>query len=849
MKIVNWIDLYTSRSRAALVLGMTLICGTAAGQGTALEEVIVTAEFREASVQDTPLSITAINANMLEARSQTNLAQITAQTPNVSLRPAGSSFGNALVAFIRGIGQTDFNPSVEPGVGIYVDDVYYSTITGNLLDLLDLERVEVLRGPQGTLAGRNAIGGAIKLFTRKPDGGDDADISVTKGVFNRTEIKGAAGITLVPDKLYMRVAGVAKSMDGYVTRLDYACANSLPRPGTPGGLPTYAQAFGCELGTEGGQSYASGRLGLRWDVSDTFSVDIAASIVNDNSESQPGVLVAAKDHSGSNFPWLSPNGPVTPPFASPVPNNPTFDPNAGGTVPTYYDNNGNGSFEAGIDVPYDTRFVTGGTYVNYASYINDGASAPSTLFQGGTPGANTSQFKPYVIDPVNTLKSWDTSINLNWQISDNVSFLSVSAFRTYKNSFAEDTDGSPLAVQQLLQVMDHEQWTQELRLNITTDRADFTVGAFYLDQDTAEDARVDLPYVGFDFIHGPDLVPATNQAIYGQAALHLTDRLDLSLGVRYSEDEKSYTFRRRNPDLTPVTACTTFWFWEAANPANCGVFGLDLATVSYSSDNTDWRVALSYDLGDATMVYGQVSTGYKAGGNNARPFFPSQLNAFSPETLDSVEFGVKSTLGGNTRLNAAVFFNDYAAIQLPTTVCTWAPPGQQTPCASQNNVGDAEVWGVEVEAEWHPSDALTLDASYSYLNFEYQTIVPGATAVTLGMITPYTPETKASIGLQYEFGLGTGKGTFTPRIDVSYTDQVYGNAVNADTNLIPGYTLVNARLTWRSVDDAWQVALEGTNLADKYYYVTLFDLWGPAGYIHGQPSRPREWAATFKRSF
>ncbi len=195
---------------------------------------------------------------MLEARSQTNLAQITAQTPNVSLRPAGSSSGSALVAFIRGIGQTDFNPSVEPGVGIYVDDVYYSTITGNILDLLDLDRVEVLRGPQGTLAGRNAIGGAIKLFTRKPDGSDDMSVSLTKGEFNRTELKGAAGFTLVEDKLYMRVAGIAKAIDGYVTRLDYACANGSPPPGTPGGLPTYAQCFGCELGTEGGQSYTTG---------------------------------------------------------------------------------------------------------------------------------------------------------------------------------------------------------------------------------------------------------------------------------------------------------------------------------------------------------------------------------------------------------------------------------------------------------------------------------------------------------------------------------------------------------------------------------------------------------------
>jgi iron complex outermembrane recepter protein len=400
-----------------------------------------------------------------------------------------------------------------------------------------------------------------------------------------------------------------------------------------------------------------------------------------------------------------------------------------------------------------------------------------------------------------------------------------------------------------LQVMDHEQWSQELRLGASVgERIDLTFGLFYLDQQTNEDARVDLPYVGFDFIHGPDLVPSTNQAAYAQAAFALTDRLDLSLGVRYSEDEKSYTFRRRNPDLTPVTGCSTFWFWEAANPSNCGVFGLDNLPVSYSSDTTDWRIALSRDVGDSSMIYGQIATGYKAGGNNARPFFPTQLNAFNPETLDSYEVGFKSTLGGNTRLNGAVFWNDYVDIQLPTTICTWAPPGQQTPCASQNNVGDAEVWGVELEAEWHPTDAFTLDASLSHLNFEYQTIVPGATAVTLGMITPYTPENKASFGVQYAFSLGGG-GSITPRLDVSYQDQVYANAVNADTNLIDAYTLTNGRLTWRSGNETWEAALEVTNLTDEYFYVTLFDLWGPAGYIHGQPARPREAAMTFKRSF
>ena len=840
---------------SAIVAALT---GSAAGpqiawsQDSQLEEIIVTAEFREANVQDTPIAITAVNAEMLDARSQTNLSQITAQTPNVSLRPAGSSSGSALIAYIRGIGQSDFNPSVEPGVGIYVDDVYYSTITGNILDLLDLDRVEVLRGPQGTLAGRNAIGGAIKLFTRKPDGSDDATVQLTKGEFNRTEVKGAAGMTLVEDKLYMRIAGIAKSMDGYVTRLDYACANHLPPPGTAGGLPTYSQTAGCTLGTEGGQSYASARLGLRWDASDDFSVDIAASIVNDNSESQPGVLVAAFPHSHSSIP-ITFQG-----FGPPVPN-PAFDftgTEPGTTlVPIYFDNDNSGDFTAG-DVQYDSKFVTGGTYTNYATYINDGQSTPSPLFQGGTPGANNSIYKPYVIDPVNTLSSWDTSVNMNWQITDSLSLLSVTAYRTYENSFAEDTDGSPLAVQQLLQRLEHEQTTQELRLSVALDAVDLTFGYFYLDQKTNEDARVDLPYVGFDFIHGPDLVPAKNDALYAQAAFHFGDKTDLSFGVRYSEDEKNYTFHRHNPDGSTVLPCTgSPLFWEGVNPPNCGVgptgsplVPLDGLNVSYSSDNTDWRVALSRDLGDSSMIYIQAATGYKAGGNNARPFFPSQSHAFLPETLDSYEVGFKTTLGGNTRLNTAIFSNTYDNIQLPTNVCYWAPPTEQTPCASQDNVGDADVWGFEVEAEWHPTEALAIDAAYGYLNFDYSRVNP-ISPVKLGMVSPYTPESKASLGLQYDFTVGGG-GTLTPRIDVGYTDEVFSNAVNAQTNHIDAYTLVNARLTWRSMSETWQVALEGTNLTDEYYYVTLFDHSNAAaGYIHGQPSRPREVAMSVRRNF
>ena len=160
------VGLAAGASMIAMSLATPALAQNADDQNTseAGREIVVTAQFREQKLQDTPLSITAVDATLLESRNQTDLSQVARQAPNVTLNAMGGAYGSSLGASIRGVGQFDFNPAYEPGVGMYVDDVYYATLTGGIFDLLDLERVEVLRGPQGTLTGRNAIGGAIKLF-------------------------------------------------------------------------------------------------------------------------------------------------------------------------------------------------------------------------------------------------------------------------------------------------------------------------------------------------------------------------------------------------------------------------------------------------------------------------------------------------------------------------------------------------------------------------------------------------------------------------------------------------------------------------------------------------------------
>lgn len=143
--------------------------------------------------------------------------------PNVTLTTGGAYGGPSLVGFIRGDGQTDFDPALEPGVGLYVDDVYYSTLTGSIVELLDLDRVEVLRGPQGTLAGKNSIGGSITLYSKKPGAENDGYIEAGYGSYNSVDVRGASNITLMDDRPFARVAGVSRARDGYITPLDYGC--------------------------------------------------------------------------------------------------------------------------------------------------------------------------------------------------------------------------------------------------------------------------------------------------------------------------------------------------------------------------------------------------------------------------------------------------------------------------------------------------------------------------------------------------------------------------------------------------------------------------------------------------
>jgi iron complex outermembrane recepter protein len=781
------------------------------GSTMTLEEVVVTAQFRQQSLQETPVAITAVSAEMLEARNQTSVADMTNQAPNVTLKPAAGPFGPTLQAFIRGVGQYDFNYALEPGVGMYIDDVYFSTITGSNFDLLDLDRVEILRGPQGTLAGQNSIGGAVKLYSKKPTGEDGGNVSVTYGSFNRTDVRGSADMTLVEDKLFARISGVSRNVDGYVTRYDYACTH----PGS--GVQSAVISEQCKLGTEGGKSYNAARLALRWTPLDNLEVNLSGDYTADSSEASPLTLIYV---GGLTGPGIAPragsyNGLTTNNLATGVPM---------------------GTATGSVFIPY-TPFsfyqaqdsFSNSPYINYSNYTNLNPISGRTTDTGQSPNG-------FSVPAINQVDSWGTAATIDYEINDNLSLKSITAYRHYEGAWSIDEDATPIPTATLHNVVWHRQFSEELRLNANLfDVLNVTVGGLYFEQKSHYGGRINLEPSRFDFLEN-DYIPGETKAVFANFDWQITDELGLVTGARYTEQEKTFIFGR-----LPVPG--SIGGVAAVAPLN-GLSG------TYKGEEFDYRVAVNYRWTPDIMTYAQVATGFKGGGINPRPFFAGQAQPFDSETLTAYEVGFKTDLFSDTvRVNGAVFMNDYEDIILTVNQCPF-PGAPATPCAAPLNAGAADVKGAELETELFLFNGFSMDASASYLDFEYTELSPSAISagLNMNMTTPFAPKWKYSAGAQYEVSLGDA-GTLTPRLDWSYQAAFHSQPGNHAVNRVPNYYLLNGRLTWSSADESWNISLEGTNLTDEVYYLTFFDNRTSTQNVFGQIARPREWAVTLKRSF
>ena len=787
-----------------------------------LQEVVVTARYRAENLQQTPISITALTATDLQEQQLVNVNDLGSVVPNAYFRTPVSNYGPTETIGLRGITQVDFSYTFEPAVAVYVDDVYHASETGASMDLTDLERVEVLNGPQGTLFGKNALGGAIRMITVKPKGDDSGMVQLTYGQHHRIDLKGIGDFSLIPNKLFVRIIGSSSSADGFGHNLDFAC--SMAAHGTPqlsGTLPesiSPTQGNGCALGGLGGFRHEGGKIKLRYLVNDDLEINVNANYTKQADQPYPQALLTQYQTSDLINSLYS-NGVVKPRF--------------------------------GINYVGNPGFLSPSPYDNYATFGD----------------VVTGQQN----DPTQYLTEWAIPVTVDYRITDKLHAKLILAYETYQSNWGSDSDLTPFGLIQSPYQQEHGQKSAEFRLNGTSfaDRLDWTAGLFYFDSHDRAYNTTNFDAFAYPSVVFPSGLLGNNVAndSYGDqnksgfvhGEFKLTDKWSVAAGLRYTDENKVNVFSHVNE-----------------YPAQSIVAPFPKAL---SSSRFDYSGSINFQATDSILFYGSAATGFRSPGFNPRPFTVGQLQEVPGEHAIQYEIGNKSDfLDHRLRANTAIFYIDYQAHLTPVSArqCD-APtdlnpavfqlaPGATCPTGSYYAGTTGQAWfltvaepasirGIEEQLSATPIDRLHLNLNFGYNQFRSKQNNPTAP----GYVNPSVklqPEMNMSGGAQYDWSLGD-YGTLAPRIDWIYQSFATNGPVNAvqvhPYYIVPGYSVFNFRLTYTPNVGKWNVAAGITNLFNKFYWQQLGadSLPGalPVSGRVGTPSRPREWTVSFTKNF
>ncbi len=740
------------------------------------DDIVVTARKREENLQEVPLSVTAFTDSDIEQRSMRDLSSVARYTPNLDFGTGGfaSEITQATV-YIRGVGQIDPAIYSDPAVAIYVDGVYLARSQGAILDLLDVERVEVLRGPQGTLFGKNTTGGALSVITRRPSQrfGLLADLSIG----NREHL------------------GARMSLD---TALGAKAFQSLS--------VTHTQRDGFSRSLANGHRYHDDdRDAARWALhaapSESWTLDLSASFSR------------KREAGGNNFvlAWVE--------------------------TPLIQFYNGVRR-DAGLP-EYTDEFVTDDLRVSFAT-------------------------EPPFLDS----DLWDTTLRLGWT-APSFTVQSITAYRSVQDHSFSEPDGSPIPLAAREVDLQHEQWSQEIQLvgSSLDQRLDWVIGSLYFEEKPFEVSRILLFGELFEALEaapGPIYAPpglpnalcdpgppppgvpcfggagnpfnlgffvgdgnlefrdleTTSWALFGEGSMALNERLSLTVGLRYSYDDKRFDYRTEPGSGAPGADLTNRDTWDAWTP----------------------RLSLAYRARDELMLYFSASNGFKSGGFNGQPQEREALDPFDPERVWTYELGFKSTQPRLT-LNGAAFYSDYTDIQFGAFLNI---DGQ--PVFITANAGDAEVSGFELEAVAQPFLGTTLSAGVGYLDNHFTRIDPGVPGgLEDGGVLPRAPEWSGHLALQHAWETSSPLGTIIAGADYSYRGKVFNDVQNTPGIAQGAYGLVGARLLVVP-SERWELALFGTNQTDESFLGSGF-FTGAFGIDVGISGRPREWGVSARFRF
>ncbi len=777
----------------------------AQGRSSALlEEIVVTARKREENLQDAPIAVSAFTGDALDFRGVTEIGKLDQFVPNLVLNESTtySNVTNAAV-YIRGIGQNDFTPVIDPGVGIYVDGVYLGRSVGAVLDIVDVDRVEVLRGPQGTLFGRNTIGGAISLSSKKPDREFGGKVDVKYGTDDRFNVRGSVNIPL-GDKLFARLSAATFMQDGYVTRV----------------------VDGEDLGD---QDVVALRGALRWLPTNNLDINWSVDYSTENENGNPFVLTGIQP---LNVGILTGGGPSMTLAA----NTQAAQLATGGFASIF-----GGEF-------FNVLHPSGFPFQFLSCFGPSNANNPVCFNQQYLD--NGDKKLNYSTDPsYQKLDVWGTGLTVDWQVNENLKVKSISSLRGFEGDFEGDQDGSPIRVSYLIDIYQHEQFSQELQLLGTSfaDRLDWIIGGYYFEEDGKNINPVRFSQV---YLQSGGHYDADSWAVFAQGTWHFNDQLELTFGLRYTEDTRDY-LPDQYIEVLPIGPLPI-------PGTNIGDRPLPFEWTSSQTSELVPMVNLSYRWNESLMTYFTYSEGFKSGGYTQRIFPPEPSTpSFDPEFVKSYEGGFKFD-GWNDRLrfNVAVFFTDYTDLQLLV-----ADPSRLGPFVS--NAGDAEVVGVELEMLLNPAQGWFITGSAGMTDIDRTALGGGVQGLTLDSPFQHISKWTANAQIYKEFPIGD-LGYLTPRFEWSYRTDWGTNSNNvprAGDDVLAGgpfagvplsfgvpnpvleeddLHLLNASVRWDVRNSGLSVSGGVDNLTDEQY--TVFANYQDGfGFTQQTFHRGREW--------
>lgn len=781
-------------------------------QGTTLEEIVVTAQRREQALQDVPISLQVVGTDLLDDTAAEDLGDLNGFVPGLLV----SSDSPTQPRYqIRGIQTGDFGVGTDPAVGVYVDGIYAARSGASMLAFNDIERIEVLKGPQGTLFGRNSAAGAISIITRQPADTFDALLRLRVGEYGKRRVEGMVNVPL-GDAFALRLNGLYNESDGWVEDA----------------------ATGKDLWPE--ENWA-GRAALRWNFADATSATLTWDHDDLDQLARPAIGVI----------------PIAPGDTS---------------VP----------FPADPDSFLDPR---------KARVYNDVV---------GNEESRTLDQVSLIIDHA-----------FDW-----ADLRSTTAWRQFDTVNREDEDGTNLIASYFdtANIEDNESFYQEFKLSGATDRLDWVAGASYYDEDARqasdtytftdaidtiginlglyEQAGLVYPdgtpirlYTDTSAVLAANGIPATllglpwrevmnNEgsfqavALFGDAIWHVTDRTNVTFGLRYTHDEKEFSWRdgpHETPELdATVAALQALGFFDAfpippeayrladiVFPVDTPDGGTRAVTRDDSWDDLSPRFVVDYAVSADVMVFGSVAKGYKAGGYNS----VEVGSEFDNEDVWNVEAGVKSLYSQvGVILNASAYYyvySDKQAIALVTDVDESGVPRYVV------DTSDEEAWGIDVEARWQPYDHVTLYANAAYIDATYKDKVTRE-GVDLSGEPTGEPYFSATLGASYVWVLAeSGDLDLSGRYAYRGASRCNSDATRQGTcQVSPNFEVgddqqrLDLRLAWSSEDDRWGVAAFVTNVLDDQYVTGVNNL---TTYIFGTPfasiSEPRQWGVEATVSF